>query len=109
MSDKQRDYLLTKMPLTIGGFSEFTSKSTTVKIEEVKQDLSFESFWKKYPHKRNPQRCKPLWDKMSDKARLVCLQSIEPYKRYVFRRGISHKDPEGYLRGKEYLNDFNTL
>lgn len=109
MNDQQRNWLLSKMPLTIAGFEALIANSDTVKVEEVMLDLSFESFWKTYPHKRNPQRCKPLWEKMSEKNKLQCLQSIEPYKRYVQRRGIAHKDPEGYLRGQEYLNDFNKL
>jgi hypothetical protein len=109
MNEKQRDWLLTKMPLTIRGFEDMVSSSAVVKIQEVKIGLEFEDFWNTYPHKRNKHRCEPLWDKMNDKHRLQCLLSLEPYKRYLERTRIRHKDPEGYLRGKEFLNDWNKL
>lgn len=109
MNEEQRTWALTKMPLTASGFTDMVGKSTTVKVQEIKQDLGFDAFWEAYDHKLNRKRCEPLWNKMNEKNRLLCLNSIRAYNKYLERTGIRKKDPEGYLKNEMYHNDYHKL
>lgn len=110
MTAKQRDYALTKMPLTIQGFEELKGNSTTIKVEEVLQDLSFDAFWELYNNKINKKRCVPLYDKLNIEKRRLCIQSIPNYMVYLKKTNFRNQaDPETYLRKEMYLNNWQKL
>lgn len=79
------------------------------RIRPADIDLSFDSFWESYGHKRNRHRCEPLWKKMNDTKRTQAIMSIEPYENYLRKKNIAKKLPENYLKHQEYLNDWNKL
>lgn len=110
MSSTQRDYALTKMPLTISGFEALIGNSKTLKVEEIQLDLSFDAFWEAYGNKINKKRCQPLFEKLNTDNRLLCIKSIASYKRYLNKTNFRNPvDPENYLRKEMYLNDWNKL
>lgn len=110
MTDQQRIKILTMMPLTIRGFEDLVAVSKTLKVEEVKQDLSFEAFWNAYDKKINRKRCEPLWNKLKDPERLICLNNIPIYKRYLQRTNFrAQKDPDGYLRDRLFETEWNKI
>lgn len=110
MSQKQREFILRKMPLTIHGFQDLIGKSKTLNVEEVQTDMSFDNFWNLYDKKINRKRCMPIWDKLSDADKLKCLNSIAQYIKYLHRTGYrDQKDPDGYLRDRLFETEWNKI
>lgn len=110
MSSKQREYALTKMPLTINGFQDLIGNSDTLKVEEILLDFSFDAFWESYANKINRKRCEPIYNKLTNEKKLQCIKSIASYKRYLRKTNFRNEvDPENYLKREMYLNDWNKL
>lgn len=76
-------------------------------IEELPEDIDFDTFWDKYGRKLNRKRCEPLWKKMSDADKLCAIRNIKPYEEYLQRTGFRGKcDPENYLKKEYHLVDW---
>lgn len=110
MRDDQREHVLVKMPLTLAGFNEVIGKSKTAKIEEVPEDISFDAFWEAYGKKINRKRSEPLYNKLSDADKMLCMRCLPQYDKYLARTGFrAKKDPDGFLRDRFFETNFNTL
>ncbi|MCZ2129290.1 MAG: hypothetical protein LC109_03385 [Bacteroidia bacterium] len=110
LSAVQREKILVKMPLTIAGFNNLIAISKTLTVQEIEQDLGFDSFWNLYDKKINRKRCEPLWNKLKDADRLRCMQNIPVYKRYLQRTNFrAQKDPDGYLRDRLFETEWNKI
>lgn len=110
MTDSQRTHILRRMPLTRPGLESLEALSPNITITELDQDISFDAFWNAYNKKINRKRCEPLWAKLKDSDKVLCLASIKPYKRYLHRTNFrAQKDPDGYLRDRLFETEWNKL
>jgi hypothetical protein len=66
-------------------------------IKKLDEDLSFENFWAQYDKKIHPNRCEPLWKKLSEVKRLAALKSIGAYDAYLRRTGVAKCNPQNYI------------
>lgn len=79
-------------------------------ITEVPMDTSFEVFWNAYAHKVNRKRCEPLYKKLTEADRALCIMSIKAYTAFLKRNPHRPKqDPENYLRKESFRNEWHSL
>lgn len=108
MSEKQLKWMWEKLPFT----SEILQSLARVvkgNLEEVPLDLTFDSFYRPYPNKRNKHRAIPLFDRLNDEQKAKCILAVKPYVSYLERARIAAMLPENFIKREEYLNNFNAL
>jgi hypothetical protein len=108
MNQKQSAWLLDNFPFSLQHLKEVQGKIKG-KLEEIPADLSFDAFWNKYRKKVNRKRSEPLWRKMSDSERMLCLMSINSYDNYLKRTGRAKLDPENYLKKYSWETNWNQI
>lgn len=96
------------VPATIAGLIDFANQPSISKIVEVGYRIDFKEFWNAYKKKINPQRCKPIYDKLNDAETIECLSGIKSYDSFLLSlNGVRQKlDPENYLRNKAWHNQW---
>lgn len=81
-------------------------KAGTVEIIKGDVEITFEMFWNKYAKKRNPKRCRPLWDKLSKAKKVEAFLGIDRYDKFLKKETWRVKmDPENYLRDERWLDE----
>ena len=75
-------------------------------IKKLDEDLSFENFWSQYGKKIHPNRCEPLWKKLSEIKKLNALKAIAPYEAYLQRTGVAKANPQNYLIREYWKTDW---
>jgi len=108
MNQQQSAWLLRNFPFSLGHLKEVQGKIKG-KLEEIPADLSFNAFWEKYKKKVNKKRCEPLWAKISDSERMLCLMSIKSYENYLKRTGRAKLDPENFLKRNSWETNWNQI
>lgn len=66
-------------------------------------NIPFEDFWKLYDKKVNVNKCKQLWERLTDKEREAAMKYIPGYK--ASREKIYQKDPERFLKYKVWNDE----
>ncbi|MEQ1554088.1 MAG: hypothetical protein ABL929_07915 [Ferruginibacter sp.] len=82
----------------------FSSETIIVKNDFV---ILFETFWQKYNHKFNKDRCEKLWQKMSNADKVLAYFGLDKYHRFL-RKNVGHLKlhPDTYLRNRAWENDY---
>lgn len=106
LTDLQLIGLLKKMPREERDLAAL-QESQYFTIRKVTEDLSFENFWELYDKKIHPNRCEPVWKKMSDVKRLAALKGIGAYDNYLERKNIAKANPEKYLKWEYWKTDWS--
>ncbi|MBX7204169.1 MAG: hypothetical protein K1X81_01980 [Bacteroidia bacterium] len=102
-----RMWVLEHLPVWENALLAWPSKSPHIKVTEIPQDLSFESFWNRYAYKvGDKSKAKKLWEKLGDTEKTKCLNSINRYNIYLRDTSIAKVYPERYLSQQRYNNDF---
>jgi hypothetical protein len=92
-------------PLCVG--LAFSSETTIV--EDV-MDVSSDDFYEQYPYKRNPHTAKDVFARMTATERIQAYYAAIDYKQYCKRNAwYQPKIAEGWLRKKEFLNDWKKM
>ena len=76
---------------------------SAVVIEEP-ANTSFDAFWHLYDKKVGKDKCRKLWDKLSETEKEACLAYIEPYKQAQPSKQY-RKNPETFLRNKSWNDE----
>lgn len=109
MIDEQIKWLLPNLPLSKSCLADF-QKKVKGSVEIVPPDTSFGAFWESYGKKINKKRCMPLWNKLKESDRIMCLMSLTSYDGYLKRaNGRAKLDPENYLKRESYHTNWNTI
>lgn len=96
--------LYTHMPLNQSQLPLVT-QNPLAKITEIKEDLSFETFWNKYANKiGNKPRAERLWKGLSAAEKQKALDFIPKYMSSITASGVAQLYPESYLNQKRFLN-----
>lgn len=106
MTEPQRIWLLKNLPCHLSQVQHL-AKQIKGKLEEMPEDISFNSFWSAYKKKINLKRCTPLFEKLSDADKLRAINAIKPYDAYLTRTKFRGKaDPDTYLRNRYFETDW---
>ncbi len=90
---------------TLKAFSKRFEKE--FKLDEIPPDLSFENVWETYGYKVGKKdRAKRLWEALTDKEKMLCLQAIPRYKAWLAYKNIEMLYLETFLSQKRFLNEF---
>lgn len=80
-TDEHTRDLFARVPTTVGLLKQFAQKNKII-LTEIKPDLSFETFWKKYGNTNGSKtRTVPIWDKLSEKNKNLAINYIDKYKQ----------------------------
>ncbi|MGL4346483.1 MAG: hypothetical protein ACRCR9_00135 [Chitinophagaceae bacterium] len=105
-SVKGRYHTMQNIPMT---FEELTKYpwgiGNTASCTEVTIEVPFEEFWEKYDQKKNKNRCIKLWATLGVKDRILALRYLPKYFKYTRVNNISKKDPDTYLRNKNWEDE----
>jgi hypothetical protein len=81
LSGAELTNFLAKLPQSIGILKE-DCVARKIPMTEIKADLSFDTFWKKYGNIDGSKiKAKACWDKLSDKNKNLALNYINRYKQ----------------------------
>lgn len=78
-----------------------------IKIDRAPDDLSFERFWTLYNYKvGKKERVMKLWNALSETDKIVCLNSIPKYNKWLSLRTTARLYAETYLSQERFNNEF---
>lgn len=106
----QRLFMINHLPKWESMLKEFMAeRNPDASLTEVKQDLSFEVFWKAYNCKvGNKKRAEKLWNSMTELERISCLRTLPLYHRYLqFKKNMEQAYPETYLHQRRWESQYN--
>lgn len=105
LSLQQKMYFLTNLPRTRGELKEFASRSTTMALEQVHQEITFEMFWDRYDHKAVSSKKKALaaWQRLSKAHQQKAYRHISRYFQ-MLPPGVAKKYAETYLNSQLWDN-----
>jgi len=108
MNENLVSRFLDKLPTNVDGL-EKAFEGTKVLIVEHDYEISFDMFWNKYKRKINPDRCKPLWERLSKSDKMQAWLKIDEYEKYITGTGFRRKaDPQKYLTDKYWKTDWKN-
>lgn len=99
------NWLKNNLPVSEQALKEL-KKNIDGSIQEVPQDLSFDTFWDTYDQKINRKRVEPLWKKLSDANKMLAIMKVKSYDAYINRKGIGKANPDNYLSREYFLTDW---
>ena len=109
LSPTQRDYFFGTLPKTITELMEWPKRSKTMKILELKPDLTFATFYKKYNCTYGDKKeAEKLWGKLSDTDRTRCHLVLPHYDKYLQVSGIAKIYLERFIKKQYYNNDYRN-
>jgi len=105
LSDEQMLYFAKHLPRELAEIQAFLQRSETAKFTEIKQEITFEMFWKKYDDKVNSSKKKTLikWNKLSVNEQLKAYNYIQKYFHSI-PFGTRKKYAETYLNAELWNN-----
>ena len=72
-------------------------------------DREFDQFYKAYPIHRGRQDAEKAWRRLSAKDRRAARDGIARYCAICQQQGVSYKYPQGYLNGRRWEDEGETL
>lgn len=92
----------------MAGTHETTEKTTqkTHPSSDTNKTLNvaFDEFWDAYDKKVDPKKCKPLWERLSDKDRLDAMAYIPKYKQAQPNKQY-RKNPQTFLNARSWESE----
>lgn len=70
-------------------------------------NVPFETFWDAYDKKIDPKKCKPLWERLSDKDRLDIMAYLPKYKQSQPDKQY-RKNPQTFLNARSWESEIIT-
>lgn len=108
LTDIQRKWYFDNLPYKEGILTDgWVKRSRTIKIMEVPEDLSFETFYNLYKYKvGDKKKCIKLWAALKDEVKVLVLRSIPAYLKWLERTGTAQVYPERFLSKEYYINEY---
>lgn len=105
LSNEQRAWILANLPRTQAELRELAAKSKTIRLVEVKQEVTFDMFWDKYDHKAvsNKKKATATWKRMPEAEQIKAYNYINRYLQSL-PGGVSKKYAETYLNSQLWNN-----
>lgn len=100
-TDEHTRDLFSKVPVTVGLLKQFAQKNKII-LTEIKPDLSFNTFWKKYSNTDGSKiKAARNWDKLSEKNKNLALTYIDKYKQSLGTTSQAYATT--YLNGQYWV------
>lgn len=110
MTDDMIRMFYNNLPVSKSALTQMVAQSKTLRIKEVPIDTSFDSFWEKYDRKVNKNRCKPIYEKLSESERIQCVMAISQYFFFLGRYPTRAKmDPENWLKRHGWETEWSKI
>lgn len=110
LSDVQLTWLYQRLPLTYPELVQFSkAPNSQMKLVEVPQDLSFETFWQRYNYKVGKAEAEKAWGKLAEVDKSLALQRIAAYDGFLMRKGTAKVWPERYIKKRYFDNNYAAL
>lgn len=105
LSNEQRAWILANLPRTSTELLELAAKSKTIRLVEVKQEITFDMFWDKYDHKAVSSKKKALaaWQRLPKAEQIKAYNYIARYFQSL-PAGVAKKYAETYLNSQLWNN-----
>lgn len=111
LSDKQRQFLVAKIPDRL--YKDFTERwgSSTLKITYVAEKVDFErDFWTPYGKKEHKPRAMKQWERLSEVNKQRVVASLPAYDRYLNRNPWRNKIlAHNYIFNKLYETNWDEI
>lgn len=98
LSEQQQIFLLKGLPRELAEVKAMLERSPRAKFTEIKQEVTFEMFWKRYNPPANSKKSKkalPRWNRMSKAEQVKAFNFISKYENNM--RGEAKMYAETYL------------
>ena len=83
---------------------------TKCSLVEVPMDSSFDTFWNIYKMPYNKKRAEQAFKNLTQRERVLCINSVKSYDKYLQRVGWQNKQhPSTYITTKNFLTDLNKI
>jgi len=90
-----------ELPVSPSELERFKKSGCLVKdISNI--DLSFDKFWNVYDYKIAPQKCKSMWNKLTNEERIMALGFIKRLRFFYEKKGYDMPYPERYLKHRRW-------
>lgn len=100
-TDEHTRELFSKVPPTVGALKQFALKNK-IALTEIKQDLSFDAFWKKYNNTNgSKKKAEPIWNKLSEKNKNLAMNYADKYKQSLGNTTQAYATT--YLNGQYWI------
>jgi hypothetical protein len=105
LSESQQLWILKHMPRELAELQQLIGSSTTAKLVEIKNEISFEMFWDRYDDKQlsSKKRTESKWNKLSQAERQKAYNYIGNYFASI-PSGTRKKYAETYLNAELWNN-----
>lgn len=78
-----------------------------VVVSKMVEDTSFEAFWNGYDYKVGKKdRAIKLWNALTHSEKVLALQGVKKYNRWIAGRSIEKSYPETFLSQRRWENEF---
>ncbi|MCE9538713.1 MAG: hypothetical protein K8R85_05800 [Bacteroidetes bacterium] len=93
--------LFSKVPETVGLLKQFALKNK-IELTEIKPDLSFDTFWKKYNNTNGSRKkTEPIWNRLSEKNKNLAINYIDRYRQSLGNTAQAYAST--YLNGEYWI------
>jgi len=91
------------------GKQNSTPSSSSSSSSALKKDIyiDFNVFWEKYDKKVREEKCRKLWENLTDEERELAMVKISEFKRQFSEKRFI-PNPEKYLSEKRWKDEFTT-
>lgn len=95
------------VPVYMDSLAKSFGEGTT--IVEAEYEVTFDDFIREYPYKRNTHLAREHWPKMGKDDQVKAFFAAIDYRKYCDRnKWYNPKIAEGWLKKKEFLNDWKN-
>lgn len=110
MNDETIRHFKAAAPVTLKALEGGQGFGATTTIVEADFEISLEDFKREYPYARNYHLLPPIWGKLTTAEQVEAYQAAMQYRKYCNRTGwYKPKIAAGWLKNKEYKNDWNAM
>ena len=109
ITEKAISWFKTRMPVIIDNL-EAAFDGVNCKYKEEDIEVSFEDFWRVYPHKRNRHLAEAYWHKMTSNEQYLAFVAAIDYRKYCeLNTWYNAKIAESWLKTKEFKNNWKKM
>lgn len=100
-TDEQTAKLFAKVTLTVDELKKFAAHHK-IQLIEIKPDLSFDTFWKKYGYTAGSKiKAQAIWEKLSEKNKNLAITYVQKYKQSL--GSTSQANATTFLNGQYWI------
>ena len=105
LSEPQHLWFLKRMPGDLAGLKQLIDNTSTAKMTEINQEITFEMFWSKYDDKVRSSRKKAerIFNRMTRANQVRAFRHISTYEASR-PSGVAKKYAETYLNAETWNN-----